>query len=68
MIKIKRHAADAGENKPVFEFDRYRNGWLMAEGVVINRASTEEEARRIARSLYRSAEEMGELRLRPATK
>ncbi len=48
---------------PVFEFDRYRNGRKMAEGVVISRASTEEEARRIALSLYRSEAEMGELRL-----
>lgn len=49
---------------PVFEFDRYRNGRKMAEGVVISRAKTEEEARRIALTLYRSKADMGELRLR----
>lgn len=54
--------ASAGDR--VFEFDRYRNGKLMAEGVVISRARTEEEARAIALTLYRDTADMGELRLR----
>jgi hypothetical protein len=48
-----------------FEFDRYRNGKLMAEGVVISKASNEQEAREIALRLYKgSRNDMGELRLR----
>jgi hypothetical protein len=52
---------------PIFEFDRYRNGRKMAEGVQISKANTEEEARLAARALYSSAEEMGELRRRCET-
>jgi hypothetical protein len=44
-------AAKASVVQREWHFDRYRNGRLMAQGVKVVRAATEEEAREIARAL-----------------
>ena len=44
-----------------FEFDRYIDGCLMAEGCRITHAATEEEARRKAFDIYKHGARPGEM-------
>lgn len=50
-IPLYRRPEKASAVQREWHFDRYRNGRLMAQGVKVVRAATEEEAREIARAL-----------------